>query len=88
MSRQTSELIAKELYRDKRQCVATENGKNLTKIAETKKLYVATRFFSRMSTPGIICRDKKAPVTTNETGIKQKLFHNKASSITTQIIVT
>ena len=35
---------------------------------ETKKVYVATRFFSRMSTPGKICRDKEAPVVTNEIG--------------------
>ena len=86
--RQTSKLIARELYRDKRQCVAIENGKNLTKMVETKKVYVATRFFSRMSTPGRICRDKEAPVATNETGKRQKLCCDKGSFVTRQIIAT
>ena len=88
MSRQTSKLIAKQLCRGKRQCVTTENGKNLIKIAEIKKVYVATRFFSKMSTLGRISCDKEALVATNETGRKQKLCHDKASSITTQIIAT
>ena len=39
--------------------------------AETKKVYVATRFFSRMSTPGRIFHDKEAPIATNETDRKQ-----------------
>ena len=56
--------------------------------AETKKVYVAKKIFSRMSTPGIICRDKEAPVVTNETGKKQKFCHDKASSVTTRIIAT
>ena len=88
MSRQTSKLIARELCRDKRNCVAIENGNNLTKIAETKKVYVAMRFFSRMSTPGRICCDKEAPIVTNETGRRQKLCCNKGSSVMTHIIST
>ena len=68
MTRQTSKLIAKELCRDKRQCFMIENGKNLTKTAKTKKVYITTRFFSKMSTLERICCDKEAPVTTNETG--------------------
>ena len=39
-----------------------------------------------MSTPGRICRDKEAPVVTNETGRKQKFSRDKGSSITTLII--
>ena len=39
-----------------------------------------------MSTPGRICRDKEAPVATNETGIKHKFCREKASSITIMII--
>ena len=55
---------------------------------ETKKVYVATWFSSRMSTPGKICCDKEARVATNETGKRQKLRRDKGSSITTLIIVT
>ena len=55
-------------------------------LAETKKVYVATRFFSRMSTPGRIYRYKEVPVVTNETGRKQKFCRNKGSSIMTLII--
>ena len=58
------------------------------KSAETKKVYVVTRFFSRMSTPGRICRDKEAPVATNKTGRKHKFYRDKGSSITTLIITT
>ena len=39
-------------------------------LVETKKVFVATRFFNRMSTPGRICCDKEAPVAKNETGRK------------------
>ena len=56
--------------------------------AETKKVYVTTRFFSRMSTLGKICYDKEAHVATNETGRRQKLCHDKGSSVTTLIIAT
>ena len=55
---------------------------------ETKKVYVMTRFFSRMSTLGKICRDKEAPVATNETGRRQKLCHDKGSSVMTLIFAT
>ena len=51
---------------------------------ETKKVYFAIRFFSRMSTPGRICRDKEAPIATNETGRKQKFCRDKGSSVMTE----
>ena len=79
VSRQTSKLIAKELCRDRK----WEESNN---SAETKKVYVATRFFSRMSTPERICRYKEAPLATNETGKKHKFCCDKESSITTLII--
>ena len=41
-----------------------------------------------MSTLGRICRDKEAPVATNETGRKQKFCRDKGSSVTTLIIAT
>ena len=57
-------------------------------LVEIKKVYVATRFFSRMSTPVRIYRDKEAPVAPNETGRKHKFCRDKAFSITTKIIAT
>ena len=81
VSRQTPKKIAKELCRD----IKWEESNN---SAETKKVYVATRFFSRMSTPRRICRDKEALVVTNETIRKQKLCRDKGSSVTTLIIAT
>ena len=42
------------------------------KSDETKKVNVATKFVSWMSTPGRTCRDIKAPVATLETGRKRK----------------
>ena len=54
---------------------------------ETKKVYVATRFFSMTSTLGRNCRDQEALVATNETGIKQKFCRDKGSSVSTLIIV-
>ena len=50
---------------------------------ETKKVYVATRFFSRMPTLGRICRVKEAFVATNETCRRQKFYRDKASSVMT-----
>ena len=50
---------------------------------ETKNVYVATRFFNRMSTPGRICSDKEAPVATNETGRKHKYCHDKVMYVMT-----
>ena len=38
-----------------------------------------------MSTPERICRDKEAPVATNETGRKQNFYHDKGSSVMTLI---
>ena len=52
------------------------------KSVETKKVYVATSFFSRMSTPGRICRNKEAPVVTNETGRKQKFCPDEEAPVT------
>ena len=45
-------------------------------------------FFSKMSTPGRIFRDKEASVMTNETSRKQKFCHDKESSVLTLIIAT
>ena len=56
--------------------------------AETKKVYVEIRFFSRMLTPGKICCDIEALLATNEIGKRQKLCREKGSSVTTLIIVT
>ena len=47
------------------------------KSAETKKVNIATRFVSWMSTPGKTYRDIKAHVTTLETGRKQKFYRDK-----------
>ena len=41
-----------------------------------------------MSTLGRICRDKEAPVVTNEIGRKQNFYRGKGSSVTTLIIAT
>ena len=56
------------------------------KSIETKKVYVATRFFSKMLTLGRTFRDKEAPASTNETGRKQNFYRGKGSSVTTLII--
>ena len=58
------------------------------KSVETKKVYVAIRFFNGLSTQGRICSDKEAHVTTNETGRKLKFCCDNASFVTTQIIAT
>ena len=70
-----------ELCRDRK----WEESNNST---ETKKVYVATRFFNKMSTPGRICRDKEAPIVTNKIGRKHKFCHDKGSFVTTLIIAT
>ena len=53
------------------------------KSTETKKVNVATRFVSWMSTSGKTCRDIKALVETLETGRKQKFCH-KVSYVATR----
>ena len=60
--------MTNELYRDKRQRVATEKREEYSKLDATKKVYFATRFVSRRSTPGRVSRDKETPVEKNETG--------------------
>ena len=52
------------------------------KPAKTKKVNVAKRFFSWMSTPGRTCRDIKASVTTLEIRRKHKFCCNKVSYVT------
>ena len=47
MSQQTSNLIAKEFYRDKRQCVAIENEKNLTIQLRQRKFMLRQGFSAR-----------------------------------------
>ena len=88
MSRQTSKLIAKELCRNKKKTCCDRKWEESNNSAEIKKVYVVTRFFSRMSTPGKIFRDKEAPVATNETSRRQKLCREKGSSVTILIIAT
>ena len=58
------------------------------KSGEKRKVFIATRFFTRMLTPERICRNKEAPVTTNETGKKYNFYHDKGSSAMTLIIAT
>ena len=41
-----------------------------------------------MPTPGNFCHDEEAPVTTNETGRRQKLCCDKVSSVMALIIAT
>ena len=50
MSQQTSKLIEKELCHDKRQCVATENGKNL-KIQLRQRKFMLRQGFSLRCQP-------------------------------------
>ena len=50
---------------------------------ETKKVNVAIRFFSWMSTPGRICCNTEDLVAIKETRRKQKFCRNKASSVAT-----
>ena len=47
------------------------------KSAETKKVNIATRFVSWMSTPGRICHNIEAPIATKEIGRKQKFCRDK-----------
>ena len=54
------------------------------KSAEIKKVNIATRFVSWMSTPGSTCRDIKALVVTLETGRKQKFYRDKVSYVATR----
>ena len=42
-------------------------------------------FVNKMSIPGRICRKKKAHVTTNELGRKQKFCRDKVSSVMIRI---
>ena len=88
MSRQTSKLIENELYRDKRQRVATENGKNLTIQLRQRKFMLRQGFSAGCQHQEKKFRDKEAPVAINETGRRQKLCCHKGSSITTLIIAT
>ena len=54
------------------------------KSVEIKKDNVATRFVNWMSTPGKTYHDIKAPVTTLETGRKQKIYRDKVSCVATR----
>ena len=54
------------------------------KSSETKKVNVATRFVSWMSTPRRTCRYIKAHVATLETGRKQKFCHDEVSYVVTR----
>ena len=76
--------MTNELCHDKRQRVAIEKREKYSKSDVTKKVYVATRFVSRRSTPGRVSRDKETPIATNETGRRQKQCHNKGYSVMTR----
>ena len=54
------------------------------KSSETKKVNVATRFVSWMSTPRRTCRYIKAHVATLETRRKQKFCHDEVSYVVTR----
>ena len=68
MSRQTSKLKAKELCRDKRQRVTTENGKNLTIQLRQRKFMLRQGFLVGCQHQEKFVRDKEASIATNETG--------------------
>ena len=64
VSQQTSKLLAKELCRDKRQCVAIENGKNMTIQLRQRKFMLRQSFFQQdvntrknLSRQSSSCRD-------------------------------
>ena len=88
MSRKTSKLLAKELCSDKRQCVATENGNNLTIQPRQRKFMLRQGFSVGCQHKEEFFCYKEAPVSTHETGRKQKFCCDKGSSVTTQIIAT
>ena len=71
--------IEEDLCCDKRQCGATEHGKNVTSQLRQRKIMLRQGLW--MSTPGRTCRSKKAPVATLETRRKQKLCRDKASYV-------
>ena len=56
-------------------------GEECNKLDEIKKVNVATRFVSWMSTPRRTCCDIKAPVATLETGRKQKFCCDEVSYV-------
>ena len=75
--------IEEKLCRNKRQRIAIKM-EECNKSAKTKKVNVATRFISWMSTPGRICYNIEAHVTTKEAGRKHKLCSDKVSSVATR----
>ena len=100
VSQQTSKQMAKEISHDNISSVTTKRteyrrgamSRQKTacrdKSAGTKKVNVATRFVSWMSTLGKTCLNIKAPVATLETGRKQKFCCDKVSYVATLIIAT
>ena len=80
---QMTEYRRRVMSRQKIACL-DRTWEECNKLAETKKVNVTTRFVSWMSTPRRTCRDIKAPVTTLETGRKQKFYRDKVSYVTTR----
>ena len=62
--RQTSKLIVKELCRDKRQCVAPKNGKNLTSQLRQRKFMLQQGF-------SVGCQHQEEFFTTNKLLLQQ-----------------
>ena len=65
--------------------MSQQKMESCNKSVETKKVNVATRFVSWMSTQGRIYRNIEASVATKETGRKQKFYHDKVSSVVIRI---
>ena len=96
MLRQTSKQMAKEICHvnisyvatqkteHRREAMSRQKMEEYNKSVETKKVNVATRFVSWMSTPGRICHNIEAPAATKETRRKHKFCRDKVSSVATR----
>ena len=81
MSQHKGLNLEEELCRDKIQRVTTEHEKNVTSQLRQREIILRQGFFCWMSKLEGTCRDIKAPVTTLETGRKQRLCHDKVSYV-------
>ena len=77
MSRQTSNQMAKEICRDKRQRVATKHGKNVTSQMRQREIMLQ----QSLSTG---CQHQEEPVATLETGRKHKFCRDKVFYVATR----
>ena len=83
---QRTEYIRRARSRQKIAC-RDRTWEEYNKSVETKKVDVATRFVSWMSTPRRTYRDIKGQVTTLETGRKQKFYRDKKLKSNTKRIL-